>query len=174
MYMSALQVFICNSGHQHHKYVLWLVTKTEVTISFLQYGEGWSRHWWLSPSLLWVDNINILSICVLHVVVYDAVKRIVELSSIVPLLIGEVNEHFMSEGHTTCSLVVNPWPVVFFSIIQPFMVKDSNKWKRIMLMWQNKYYYCCIANNGVTKIVLSLTIRWAYRNRTKYRRLYRI
>ena len=53
-----------------------------------------------------VINGNILSMCVLPVVVYDAAKRIVKLSSIVPLLIGEVNDHFTSEGHNTCLLVV--------------------------------------------------------------------
>ena len=52
------------------------------------------------------SNGNILSMCVLPVVVYDAAKRIVKLSSIVLLLIGEVNDHFTSEGHNTCSLVV--------------------------------------------------------------------
>ena len=49
-----------------------------------------------------------MAMCVLPVVVHDAVKRIVKLSSIVHLLIGEVNDHFMSEGHNAVSLVVNP------------------------------------------------------------------
>ena len=49
---------------------------------------------------------NILSMCVLPVVLYDAAKRIAKLSSILPLLIGDVNDHFTSEGRNTCSLVV--------------------------------------------------------------------
>ena len=40
--------------------------------------------------------------------IYGAVKRIVKLSSNVPLLIGEVNDHSMPEEHNTCSLVANP------------------------------------------------------------------
>ena len=72
------------------------------------------RAWWtlLRDSISCLDKVkcvingNILSMCVLPVVLYDAAKRIAKLSSIVPLLIGEVNDHFTSEGHNTCSLVV--------------------------------------------------------------------
>ena len=59
----------------------------------------------LSFFIKFVINGNILSMCVLRVVLYCAAKRIVKLSSIVPLLIGEVNDNFTSEGHNTCPLV---------------------------------------------------------------------
>ena len=98
-------------------------------------------HTVLISSLNWfiVINGNIISMCVLRVVVYDAVKRVVKLSigyrtfthwwSKRSFHVRRGQHLFVSSPSLTCR---------FFSIIQPFMVKDSNQWKRIMLMWQNK------------------------------------
>ena len=99
---------------------------------------------------------------------YDAAKRIVKLSPIVPLLthlwskrsfdVRRAQHLFISSQCLT---------YCYFSIIEPSMVKDSNQWKLVMSMGQNKLYCYRFALLTVAlRKSSSLLPDDGYRNRT--------